>query len=222
MVFEALSTWLRGRALAPATIVDLEQSLRAILAGKKDAGGFRLPFAALVLSEVARADRIDPVFTDSVRADLVEIAARSLIRVDDYRGFDPVEGWRHGVAHGSDLVLQLSLNPRVNADQLRLLMEATATQIAPRGTVFYTFGEPERLARAVVFAYRRGVLDGAFWDGWFATVASPKPLSRLGLSVPFSRRARQAAQHHRFPPRSLVRRPLGRRRGRQGHRSPLR
>ena len=177
VVFEALSTWLRGKALSPATIIALESSLRTSLVGDKDEAGFRRPFAALALSEVARADRIEPLFTDAVRADLVEVAATSLVRVDDYRGFAPAEGWRHGVAHGSDLVLQLALNPRVGASELRRLMEATATQIAPRGAVFYTFGEPERLARAVIFAYRRGLLDAAFWEAWFAAIASPKPLT---------------------------------------------
>jgi len=180
VVFEGLSTWLRGKALSPATINALESSLSATLGGEKDAAGFRLPFAALILSEVARADRIEPVFTDEVRGDLVELAARSLTRVDDYRGFDPSEGWRHGVAHGSDLVLQLALNPRVGAPALRRLMEAAASQIAPRGAVFYTFGEPERLARAVVFAYRRGLLDAPFWEAWFENLTSPKPLPDWG------------------------------------------
>jgi hypothetical protein len=180
VVFEAISTWLRGRALSPVTINALEASLAATLRGERDEGGFRLPFAALILSEVARADRIEPVFPEAVRADLVELAASSLSRVDDYRGFDPVAGWRHGVAHGSDLVLQLALNPRVGAPGLRRLMEATATQIAPRGAVFYTFGEPERLARAVVFTYRRGLLDAPFWEAWFESLASPKPLADWG------------------------------------------
>ena len=180
VVFEGLSTWLRGKALSPATINALAASLQATLRGEKDTGGFRLPFAALVLSEVARADRIEPAFTEAFRAELVELAATSLSRVDDYRGFDPVEGWRHGVAHGSDLVLQLALNPRVGAPGLRRLMEATATQVVPRGAVFYTFGEPERLARAVVFAYRRGLLDAAFWEAWFESLTSPKPLSDWG------------------------------------------
>lgn len=180
VVFEALSTWLRGKALSPATINTLEASLAAILSGPKDAAGFRLPFAALVLSEVARADRIEPVFAESVRADLVELASASLMRVDDYRGFHPVEGWRHGVAHGSDLVLQLALNPRVGAPGLRRLMEAISAQVAPRGAVFYTFAEPERLARAVIFAYRRNLLDPPFWEAWLAGLASPKPLVDWG------------------------------------------
>ncbi len=180
VVFEGLSKWLRGKALTPATILTLDESLRKMLGGEKDAEGFRLPFAALVLSEVARADRIEPVFTDASRKALVDLSASSLTRVIDYRGFDPREGWRHGVAHGADLVLQLSVNPKVGSDGVARLMDAIRSQVAPAGPVFYTFGEPERFARAVVFACRRGVLDAAFWDSWFASIASPKPLASWG------------------------------------------
>lgn len=180
VVFEGLSRWLRGKALTSAAILALDESLRKTLAGEKDAAGFRLPFAALVLSEVARADRIEPVLSDASRAALVELAASSLTRVTDYRGFDAREGWRHGVAHGADLVLQLGVNPRVGSDGVSRLMDAIRSQVAPAGPVFYTFGEPERFARAVVFTYRRGVLDAAFWDSWFASIASPKPLATWG------------------------------------------
>lgn len=180
VVFEGLSKWLRTKALTKETILTLDESLRKALDGPKDAGGFKRPFAALVLSEVARTDRLDPWYSDAARAGLVELAAASLTRVDDYRGYDNGAGWRHGVAHGADLVLQLGLNPKVDGAGLSLLMEAVRSQIAPAGPVFYTFGEPERLARAVVFTYRRGVLDAAFWDAWFTSVASPKPLSSWG------------------------------------------
>jgi hypothetical protein len=182
VVFEGLSTWLRAKALTPATILGLEASLQKTLAGEEDASGFRLPFAALVLSEVARADRIQPLFPDDVRANLVEVAASSLSRVNDYRGFDPVAGWRHGVAHGADLVLQLGLNPKVDAAGLGRLMQAVSGQIAPGGPVFYTFGEPERLALAVVFTYRRGLLNPTFWDAWFASISDPKPMASWGAA----------------------------------------
>lgn len=176
VVFEGLSTWLRGKALLPATILTLEESLHKTLEGPADKAGFRLPFAALVMSEVARTDRIEPLFPDAVRERLVELAAASLSRVSDYRGFDGIEGWRHGVAHGADLVLQLALNPKVAVSGLRRMMGAAAAQVAPKGAVFYTFGEPERLARAVLFTYRRGLLDAAFWQGWIQGIADSKPL----------------------------------------------
>ena len=67
-----------------------------------DAAGFRKPFAALALSEVARSDRVEPVFTGEQREQLVAAAAAYLGGVRDYRGFSETEGWRHGVAHNGD------------------------------------------------------------------------------------------------------------------------
>jgi hypothetical protein len=51
--------------------------------------------------------------------------------VRDYRGFDTAEGWRHGVAHGADLALQLVLNPAVDKPQIERLLAAVGRQVAP-------------------------------------------------------------------------------------------
>lgn len=74
IVYEGLATWLRGKQLESATFDALYGRLQADLAGNGDADGFLQPFAALVLSEVARTDRIDDSFTPERRAALVEAA----------------------------------------------------------------------------------------------------------------------------------------------------
>jgi Protein of unknown function (DUF2785) len=176
IAFEALSKWMRAGALEGDTIRTLAARLMPLLLAPDDAAGFRKPFAALVLSEVARADRIAAVLPDAMRGELVDEAAQYLRGITDHRGFDPKEGWRHGAAHGADLVLQLGLNEKVSADEVRRLLGAMATQIAPPGTTSYIFGEPERFARAAYFIHRRGVLSDAFWDEWLAAIGDPKPL----------------------------------------------
>lgn len=183
IVFEGLSHWLRGNELEPATIRALAERLMPALRERDDSAGFRKPFAALLLSEVARADRIGPVLADSAREAFVAAAAGYLVQIADYRGFDPVEGWRHGVAHGADLILQLGVNPRVSADGVQELLHALARQVAPARETFYTFGEPERFARAVFFVHRRGVLEDAYWDAWFAAIGDPAPLANWGAAA---------------------------------------
>lgn len=173
IAFEALSTWMRASALQPATVRKLAALLTPELRAADDAAGFRKPFVALVLSEVARADRIAGVLEAEARKALVDAAAAYVIGVTDYRGFEPQAGWRHGVAHGADLVLQLGLNAQVPAEDLRRLLDAVATQIAPKRAVFYTFGEPERFARAVFFIHRRGVLPETFWAEWLTPFGTP-------------------------------------------------
>jgi hypothetical protein len=128
-----------------------------------------------MLSEVARADRIDPLLAPSQRAAMVDAAIAYISEVNDYRGFSDAEGWRHGVAHAADLVLQLAINPQVEAPAVERLMNALASRIAPNVTVYYIHGEPERLVRAVYFTWARGVLDAEFWTRWFDAISSPQP-----------------------------------------------
>ena len=173
LAFEAYSTWLRGNRLDVATRTELLTRLGAMIEpGQADRDGFRQPFAALVLSEVARTDRIAPWLTPAQRAALIENSARYVASVRDYRGFDQKDGWRHGVAHGADLLMQLALNPAVDRAGLDRLLGAVAAQVAPAGDHSYIDGESERLARPVLFTAQRGLLSAAEWEKWLQTVAA--------------------------------------------------
>lgn len=177
VVYEGLATWLRDSQLTAATVSRLLSDLQEQLQGPEDPAGFRKPFAALVLAEVARTDRIEPAFTPAQREQLVQVATAYLGGVGDYRGFSATEGWRHGVAHGSDLALQLVLNPNINAEQVRRLLSAIAVQVAPPGEVFYIYGEPGRLARAAFYALRREDLPRQDGYAWLHRLADPDPLA---------------------------------------------
>jgi hypothetical protein len=183
IAFEAWSNWSRSGALDVATRLQaFEQLLPALAPGAGDRAGFRQPFSALVLSKLARADRKAPYLSPVQRQALVQAGARYLESVRDYRGFDPVQGWRHGVAHGADLLLQLALNDAVDKAQLDRLLAAVAAQVAPSGEHFYVYGESERLARPVLFAARRGLHPAEFWTAWFQRVAAPAPLAAWDMA----------------------------------------
>lgn len=169
IAFEALSTWMRGKQLDIEILRSLEAKLLLQLDGT-DVAGFRKPFAALVLSEVARSDRVQPWMTADERERMAAMAAAYLRSVRDYRGFVDGEGWRHGVAHGSDWALQLALNKALPPAQLMPLLSAVGTQVMPVDGHAYAFGEPTRLARAVVYAVARGDLDQAAVDAWLASL----------------------------------------------------
>jgi hypothetical protein len=173
VAYEAWTTWARaGGLLDPSTrAAALSRLQAAISPDRADEAGFAQPFSALVLAEIARSDRKQAWLQPAQRAALVESAAVYLESVHDYRGFVAGEGWRHGVAHGSDLLMQLALNPLLDKSQLDRILAAVATQVAPAGHA-YVFGEPERLARPVVFAAARGLHTEAEWTAWLAKVAA--------------------------------------------------
>ena len=169
IAYEALSNWMRKGELPPDTLRALRDRLYAQLA-EADTAGYAWPFAALVLSEVARTDRVTPWMTPAERSTMVLRAVTYLESVRDYRGFEPDEGWRHGIAHGADWLMQLTLNPALDGPQLHRIVDAVATQAVPTAGVAYVFGEPQRLAAPVVFAAQRGIRDEAGWTAWFAAL----------------------------------------------------
>ena len=123
-----------------------------------------------MLAEVARVDRLQPFLSTDERAALVAAGTRYLAGVRDYRGFDAREGWRHGVAHGADLMLQLSLNPQLTREQGEALRAAVAAQALGHEAHAYRYGEGERLMAPVFYLARRDWWPAADWSAWFAAL----------------------------------------------------
>ena len=169
IAYEALAQWMREGGIEVAGLRGLRDRLYVTL-DIRDAAGFRQPFAALVLSEVARTDRISPWMSAEERAAMVEAAAAYVESVRDYRGFDEKEGWRHGVAHGADWLMQLALNPALDRAQLDRILAAVAMQVVPESAHAYVFGEPGRLARPVLYAAKRGLHTQAEWEAWVSAL----------------------------------------------------
>ena len=165
VAYEALAKWMRAKELDDAGLRALRDRLTATLA-EADPDGFRRPFAALVLSEVARTDRVAPWMSPAERNAMVEAAAAYVEGIADYRGYDDREGWRHGVAHGADWALQLSLNPVLERPEMDRLLTAIAAQAVPSTPHAYVFGEPGRLARPVLALAQRDVYTPAEWQAW--------------------------------------------------------
>lgn len=188
LAFEALQAWMRADKLETSTVQELRVRLSAQLEAP-DPQGFARPFAALVLADVARVDRVKPYLAPEQRAQLVGAAGNYLRGVRDYRGFDEKQGWRHGVAHAADIMLQLSLNPALARAEHEQMLAAIASQVAPTGEHFYRYGEGERLMAPVFYLSRARTLECSDWDSWFAALAA-KP------AAAGSRQAALARKHN--------------------------
>jgi hypothetical protein len=188
LAFEALSAWMRGQLLGTSALQALRVRLTALLEAPDDAAGFRKPFAALALAEVARVDRLRPFLSEPERASLVDTAASYLTAVRDYRGHDAQQGWRHGVAHGSDLALQLSLNPALSRRQGDALLAAIASQVLPFGDHAYRYGEGDRLMTPVFYLSRRDWWQPDDWQHWLNQLVERRGPSQPTTPVGLARR----------------------------------
>ena len=114
--YTTLAKLLRDETPATGRLEFLSARLDGLLQ-QPDPVGVAHPFAILVFAEIARTDRIESWMSPAQRQDLVDKAGNYLESVADYRGFDRAVGWRHGVAHGADLAMQLALNPALSRAQ---------------------------------------------------------------------------------------------------------
>ena len=170
VAFGAAERWiLRDQRLSPADLRTLMQlwtkNLDEGLGAAGDARVFRRSFSALCLSLIAAADLSSP-FLDA--AQVQAFYARMLDyfqRERDLRGFDPVHGWMHTVAHTSDTLKFLSRNPKLAAGSGARLLAAVRGKIESHDAVF-AWGENDRLALALQSAVRRPDADAAALAAW--------------------------------------------------------
>ena len=189
IAYEALQHWMRAGDFDAAFLRRVRDALYAGL-DVPDPTGVRRPFAALVLAEVARSDRVTPWMQPAEREASLARATGYLASVEDYRGFEAGIGWRHGVAHAADWLLQLSLNPALDAPQLQRILDAVAIQAVPSAGHAYVCGEPDRLVQPVAYVARRGMLTDADWQAWLQGLSA-----RLGPMPPEGDAAWLARRH---------------------------
>jgi len=176
IAYELNAKWLRSNQINSQTQKAMFDVLvTALQSDVVDEYGVYQPFAALMLSEVVRADRIAPYLNKAERAIAVNIITQYFINIIDYRGFDESIGWRHAVAHSADLMLQLALNPAINKAQLTQMLAALSTQVVPQTNHFYHYGESKRIAMPVIYIMLRGFHEPQEWQNWLENVTEPLP-----------------------------------------------
>jgi hypothetical protein len=118
--------------------------------------------------------------TETQRQLALDTIQNYLVTNTDLRGFDDTVGWRHAVAHSADVLLQMVLNEKTTAEQIKQISEIVASNINPSQTHFYQFDEPHRLMRPIVYALLQDKVDKEYWQQWLTAVVDPTPLANWG------------------------------------------
>ena len=173
VAFSAAERWiLRERRVPPADLRTLlhlwTKNLDDGLGAVADDRVFGRAFSALCLSLIAAADLSSPFLeTEELRA-FFDRMLDYFQRERDLRGFDPVRGWMHTVAHTSDTLKFLSRNPKLAAGSDARLLAAVRVKIESHDAVF-AWGENDRMALALHAAVRRPDADAAALVAWTQT-----------------------------------------------------
>ena len=172
VAYSAAERWiLRDKLVPPDGLRALTRQWTSNLGnGLGETGDDRVfgrSFSALCLSVIASADLSAPFMQP---AEVEELFGRLLdyfAREKDLRGFDPVRGWMHTVAHTADALKFLARNPKLGAGADHRLLAVVKAKIKSSDTVFF-WGENDRMALALQSAVRRPDADAAALEAWTA------------------------------------------------------
>ena len=132
---------------------------------------FRRSFSALVVTECIDRDSAAALVPTDVVLRWGDRVAGWLVREQDLRGFVPGHGWAHAVAHGADAIGALARSPGFGRLELTVLLDVVADRLLLPTTEFFTCGEDDRMALAVMHVLRRNLLDLDVLEPWVARVA---------------------------------------------------
>ncbi len=169
VAFGAAERWIRDGKLTPEELRKLLQTWISNTSDGVTTPGddrvFKRSFSALSLSLIAARDLTAP-FLEPGELQTFFGQMLGYFRVEaDVRGFDPVRGWMHTVAHTSDVLKFLARNPKLAPGADVRLLAAVEEKIEASPTVF-AWGENDRMALALQSAIRRADADATAIAAW--------------------------------------------------------
>ena len=127
---------------------------------------FLRTFSVLLLAEIVHNDNKKSLFEKEQIQAILEKGLWYLDAEKDPRGYIPIKGWAHSLAHTADLMMVLGRNRHLGEDELRRILKSIANKIMQSNNYVYIHREDERLANAIIEVLQRGLLDIDFVEKW--------------------------------------------------------
>jgi hypothetical protein len=160
---------------------EIQNHIRELLANLENGIGetesdsvFLRTFSVLFLAEIVHNDNKKELFGKDQILAILEKGLWYLASEKDPRGFVPVKGWAHALAHTADLMLVLGRNRHVEADGLERILQGIARKLVSSTDWVYIHGEDERLANTVMAVIQRDLLTIGFWEEWLKSLTEPE------------------------------------------------
>lgn len=148
LIYRTFSTWIMEDRLKSDQLAELlEISLELLFKGIGESGTdtvFTRSFASLWIAAILYSDNkhdfLPEAAIDKTRSKLTLYLASE----QDVRGYVPVKGWAHSIAHAADAFDEIAQNPKLNPVAYPELTEALWNKIFISESV-YVHAEEERL-----------------------------------------------------------------------------
>jgi hypothetical protein len=144
---------------------------------------FLRTFSVLLLAEIVHNDNKKPVLDKDQIKRILSKGLWYLEAEQDPRGYIPVKGWAHALAHTADLLLVLARNRNIDEADLLKMLSAISNKIVQSTNHNYIHGEDERLASAVHEIIRQDILPLDNVEDWTKSLIEPNGKSWKGAYV---------------------------------------
>lgn len=135
---------------------------------------FLRAFSILFLAEIVHNDNKKGLFGKDQILAILDKGLWYLAAENDPRGFVPVKGWAHALAHTADLMLVLGRNRHTTSDDLERILRRIAEKLVHSTNWIYIHGEDERLASAVMAILARDLVPEDFLKEWLKAFTEPE------------------------------------------------
>ena len=134
---------------------------------------FLRAFSVLLLAEIVHNDNKKPLLHQEHVKETLEKGIWYLGAEKDRRGYIPIKGWAHALAHTADLMLVLARNRYIHGGELWSILATIGYKIVHSTNHVYIHGEDERLASAVVEILRRDAISLNQVEAWAKSFTEP-------------------------------------------------
>jgi len=135
---------------------------------------FLRTFSVLFLAEIVHNDNKKPLLD---KEQIQAVLSKGLWYLDaekDPRGFIPIKGWAHALAHTADLMLVLGRNRQTTKADLEKILQGISNKLVNTTNWVYIHGEDERLANAVMAILERALVSEEFLNDWLKSFTEPE------------------------------------------------
>ena len=134
---------------------------------------FQRTFSVLLLAEIIHNDNKKPLLDKNQIKGISEKGLWYLDHEKDPRGYIPVKGWAHALAHTADLMLVLARNRYIDGSDLWRMLATISNKMVHATRYIYIHGEDERLANAVIEILRRDLVSLNQLEIWSRSFKEP-------------------------------------------------
>jgi len=160
--YEVFANWIETEPYSAKQLRDclarLLENLQIGLGERESDSVFGRAFSILFLAEVIHRDNQNPYLEAREVNEALNCVLAYLAAENDPRGYIPIKGWAHALAHTSDALMVFARNPHLDSTGLEHILTAMSEKMRSATSWVYTHGEDDRLARAAVTAFARETL----------------------------------------------------------------